>query len=78
MESVTDPVGWENKTDTSTKTDPRSQRENQKRKTQAQARQETKTKPEGVVSSSKKTQSKADGDSGEIMGDGGLPDPHPV
>ena len=39
--------------------------------------QETKTKPEGVVSSSKKTQSKADGDSGEIMGDG-LPDPHPV
>ena len=39
--------------------------------------QETKTKPEGVVSSSKKTQSKADDDSGEIMG-GGLPDPHPV
>lgn len=39
--------------------------------------QETKTKPEGVVSSSKKTQSKADGDSGEIMG-GGLPDPHPA
>ena len=39
--------------------------------------EETKTKPEGVVSSSKKTQSKADGDSGEIMGDG-LPDPHPV
>jgi cell division protease FtsH len=39
--------------------------------------QETKTKPEGVVSSSKKTQSKADGDSREIMGDG-LPDPHPV
>ena len=39
--------------------------------------QETKTKPEGVVSSSEKTQSKADDDSGEIMG-GGLPDPHPV
>ena len=39
--------------------------------------QETKTKPEGVGSSPKKTQSKADDDSGEIMG-GGLPDPHPV
>ena len=39
--------------------------------------QETKTKPEGEVSSPKKTQSKADDDSGEIIG-GGLPDPHPV
>ena len=39
--------------------------------------QETKTKPEGEVSSPKKTQSTADDDSGEIMG-GGLPDPHPV
>ena len=39
--------------------------------------QETKTKPEGVVSGPKKTQSKADDDSGEIMG-GGLPDPHPA
>ena len=39
--------------------------------------QETKTKPEGVVSSSKKTQRKADDDSGEIVG-GGLPDPHPA
>ena len=39
--------------------------------------QETKTKPEDVVSSPKKTQSKADDDSEEIVG-GGLPDPHPV
>ena len=39
--------------------------------------QETKTKPEDVVSSPKKTQSKSDDDSEEIVG-GGLPDPHPA